>query len=100
MESHETMRALSTLQLFRLPSRQSYATRAVLTPSISAASETVTAGTSESSTLTARVTTVSQSKSNNGYTPRKARTTLKRPQSCKVTLQDLPQTICNPRANA
>lgn len=27
-------------------------------------------------------------KSNNGYTPRKARTTLKRPQSCKVTLQD------------
>ena len=88
MESRETVRALPTLQLFRLPSRQSCVTHAVLTPSISAVSEAVTAGTSESSTLTARVTTVSQSKSNNGYTPRKARTTLKRPQSCKVTLQD------------
>lgn len=88
MESRETMRALPTLQLFRLPSRQSRATRAVLTPSISAASAAVTAGMSESPTLIARVTTVSQSKSNNGYTPRKARTTLKRPQSCNPTLQD------------
>lgn len=88
MESRETVRALPTLQLFRLPSRQSCATHAVLTPSISAVSKAVTAGTSESSTLTARVTTASQSKSNNGYTPRKARSTLKRPQSCKVTLQD------------
>lgn len=33
MESRETVRALPTLQLFRLPSRQSRATRAVLTPS-------------------------------------------------------------------
>lgn len=49
MESRETVRALPTLQLFRLPSRQSCATRAVLTPSISAASEAVTAGTSERS---------------------------------------------------
>ena len=84
MESRETMRALPILQLFRLPSRQSCATRAVLTPSISAVSEAVAAGTSESSTLTARVTTVSQSKSNNGYTPRKARTTLRRPNLAKL----------------
>lgn len=68
MESRETMRALPTLQLFRLPSRQSCATRAVLTPSISAAAEAVTTGTSE--------------------------------RSCNPTLQDLPQTICNPRAGA
>ena len=107
MESRETVRALPTLQLFRLPSRQSCATRAVLTPSISAASVAVTAGMSESPTLIAKVTTVSQSKSNNGHTPRTARATLRRPQSCKATLQDwdtscnptlqdLPQTICNP----
>ena len=44
MESRDTMRVLPTLQLFRLPSRQSCATRAVLTPSISAASAAVTAG--------------------------------------------------------
>ena len=84
MESRETMRVLPTLQLFRLPSRQSCATRAVLTPSISAASAAVTAGMSESSTFTARVTTVSQSKNNNGYTPRKARTTLRRPNLAKL----------------
>lgn len=84
MESRETMRALPTLQLFRLPSRQSCATRAVFTPGILAASEAVTAGTSESSTLTARVTTVSQSKNNNGYTPRKARTALRRPNLAKL----------------
>lgn len=71
MESRETMRALPTLQLFRLPSRQSCATRAVFTPGILAASEAVTAGTSESSTLTARVTTVSQSKTTTDIRPGK-----------------------------
>ena len=58
MESRDTMRVLPTLQLFRLPSRQSCATRAVLTPSISAASAAVTAGMSDSSTLVATVTIV------------------------------------------
>lgn len=68
MESRETVRALPTLQLFRLLSRQSCATRAVLTPSISTVSEAVTAGTSK--------------------------------RSCNPALQDLPQTICSPRASA
>ena len=84
MESRETVRALPTLQPFKLPSRQSCATRAVLASSISATSAAVTAGMSESPTLIVKVTTVSQSKSNNGHTPRKARTTLRRPNLAKL----------------
>lgn len=112
MESRETVRALPTLQLFRLPSRQSRATRAVLTPSQHLGGLGGCHGRNVGKLNAHRQGDdgLTVEKQQRIYAP-ESKNHSKAPPilqsyfarfliSCNPTLQDLPQTICSPRVSA
>lgn len=111
MESRETMRALPTLQLFRLPSRQSCATRAVLTPQHLGGLEGCHGRNvgklnahrqgDDGLTVEKQQRIYAPESENHSKAPPILQSYFARFLiSCNPTLQDLPQTICNPRASA